>query len=216
MTGVDAGVGMVHLIGVVRNVGMARLVLMAHLVGVVRARRAGVIVIVAGGYPHSQSLHILRANQQMAELQATTPALWIISRFRPQHPVRLGLRARTGHSGGIRNEAGNTIRGKERIMTTMDTTMMNAITPGTGRRSFVARSAQALAEARDRVHATMCVIDARARTLAAQPEEGAATAEYAVVLVAATGFAALLVAVLKSDAVKTMLSNIVKKALNIG
>ncbi|WP_338325022.1 DUF4244 domain-containing protein [Bifidobacterium jacchi] len=101
-------------------------------------------------------------------------------------------------------------------MTTMDTTMMNAITPGTGRRSFVARSAQALVEARDRVHATMCVIDARARTLAAQPEEGAATAEYAVVLVAATGFAALLVAVLKSDAVKTMLSNIVKKALNIG
>lgn len=50
----------------------------------------------------------------------------------------------------------------------------------------------------------------------AQPEEGAATAEYAVVLVAATGFAAVLMAVLKSDAVKTLLTNIVKKALNVG
>lgn len=58
-------------------------------------------------------------------------------------------------------------------------------------------------------------LDARARTLLEEPEEGAATAEYAVVLVAATGFAALLVAVLKSDATKTLLTNIVKKALNV-
>lgn len=48
-----------------------------------------------------------------------------------------------------------------------------------------------------------------------QPEEGAATAEYAVVLVAATGFAAVLVALMKSDTVKTLLTNIVKKALNV-
>ncbi|KAB5608165.1 hypothetical protein EHS19_02225 [Bifidobacterium jacchi] len=70
MTGADAGVGIVHLIGVVRNVGMARLVLMAHLVGVVRAHCAGIIAIVAGGYPHSRFLHILRAIRQMVELQA--------------------------------------------------------------------------------------------------------------------------------------------------
>lgn len=47
------------------------------------------------------------------------------------------------------------------------------------------------------------------------PEAGMATAEYAVVLVAATGFAGLLVALLKSDAIKTLLSGIVKKALNV-
>lgn len=45
---------------------------------------------------------------------------------------------------------------------------------------------------------------------------GAATAEYAVVLVAATGFAAVLVGIMKSDAVKTMLTNIIKKALSVG
>ena len=54
-----------------------------------------------------------------------------------------------------------------------------------------------------------------ARWLMSQPEEGAATAEYAVVLVAATGFAAVLVALMKSDTVKTLLTNIVKKALNV-
>lgn len=64
--------------------------------------------------------------------------------------------------------------------------------------------------------ARLCVMDARLRTLAEEPEEGAATAEYAVVLVAATGFAALLVTLLKSDTVRTLLTNIVKKALNVG
>ncbi len=53
------------------------------------------------------------------------------------------------------------------------------------------------------------------RTLTAEPEEGAATAEYAVVLVAATGFAALLVAILKSGTVKNLLTDIVKQALNV-
>ena len=59
------------------------------------------------------------------------------------------------------------------------------------------------------------MLDARWRTLAAEPEEGAATAVYAVVLVAATGFAAILVALLKSDTIKTLLTNIVKKALSV-
>ena len=44
----------------------------------------------------------------------------------------------------------------------------------------------------------------------------AATAEYAVVLVAATGFAAVLVGIMKSDAIKTLLTNIIKKALSVG
>ena len=58
---------------------------------------------------------------------------------------------------------------------------------------------------------------ARVATLnMAEPEEGAATAEYAVVLVAATGFAAVLVAILKSDAIKTLLTNIIKQALKVG
>lgn len=42
----------------------------------------------------------------------------------------------------------------------------------------------------------ICLLDARMRTLTAEPEEGAATAEYAVVLVAATGFAAILVGIM--------------------
>lgn len=61
----------------------------------------------------------------------------------------------------------------------------------------------------------LCVWDARLRTIAAEPEAGAATAEYAVVLVAATGFAALLVGILKSGTIKTLLTDIVKQALNV-
>mgnify|MGYP003207422349 CR=1 FL=1 len=53
----------------------------------------------------------------------------------------------------------------------------------------------------------ICLLDARLRTL---------SAEYAVVLVAATGFAAVLVALLKSDTIKTLLTNIVKKSLSVG
>ena len=47
-------------------------------------------------------------------------------------------------------------------------------------------------------------------------DSGAVTAEYAVVLIAATGFAALLVAILKSDAIRKTLTELVKKALKIG
>lgn len=63
---------------------------------------------------------------------------------------------------------------------------------------------------------SMYTLDARLRTLSMEPEEGAATAEYAVVLIAATGFAAVLTAILKSDAIKKLLTEIVKKALNVG
>jgi Flp pilus assembly pilin Flp len=44
-------------------------------------------------------------------------------------------------------------------------------------------------------------------------EEGAATAEYAITILAAVGFAGLLTAVLTSDAVRGWLLGIVQKAL---
>lgn len=72
-----------------------------------------------------------------------------------------------------------------------------------------------IATLRDRVIRHVCLLDARMRTLAAEPEKGAATAEYAVVLVAATGFAALLATLLKSNTVKNLLTDIVKQALNV-
>ena len=58
---------------------------------------------------------------------------------------------------------------------------------------------------RERAERGICLLDARMRTLTAEPEEGAATAEYAVVLVAATG----------SGTVKNLLTDIVKQALNV-
>lgn len=66
-----------------------------------------------------------------------------------------------------------------------------------------------------RAKTTICLWDARLRTLTAEPEKGLATAEYAVVMIAATGFAGLLVAILKSGAVKTLLTNLVRQALSV-
>lgn len=45
-------------------------------------------------------------------------------------------------------------------------------------------------------------------------EEGASTAEYAIVTLAAVAFAGLLVAVLRSDGVRSMLSDIIERALS--
>lgn len=47
------------------------------------------------------------------------------------------------------------------------------------------------------------------------PEEGASTAEYGIVMLAAVGFAGLLVLILKSDEVRSMLLDIVRNALSI-
>jgi Flp pilus assembly pilin Flp len=47
-------------------------------------------------------------------------------------------------------------------------------------------------------------------------ETGAATAEYAIATLAAVGFAGLLVAILRSDAVRDLLLGIVQKALGAG
>ncbi len=52
-------------------------------------------------------------------------------------------------------------------------------------------------------------------TPAGDPEEGASTAEYGIVMLAAVGFAGLLVLILKSDEVRSMLLDIVRNALSI-
>lgn len=50
---------------------------------------------------------------------------------------------------------------------------------------------------------------------AGDPEEGASTAEYGIVMLAAVGFSGLLVLILKSDEVRSMLLDIVRNALSI-
>ncbi|NMM93333.1 DUF4244 domain-containing protein [Bifidobacterium oedipodis] len=85
-----------------------------------------------------------------------------------------------------------------------------------GTAGIVAHSRARMLELTDAARRRLCMMDARVRTLMAEPEEGAATAEYAVVLVAATGFAAVLATIVKSDAIKTLLTNLIKKALNVG
>jgi len=47
-------------------------------------------------------------------------------------------------------------------------------------------------------------------------EAGLATAEYAIATIAAAGFAGLLIVILKSGAVKTMLTDIIHSALSLG
>ena len=47
-------------------------------------------------------------------------------------------------------------------------------------------------------------------------EEGAATAEYAVTIMAAVGLAGLLVVLLKGDEVRGILSDLVHRALTVG
>ncbi|WP_432510420.1 DUF4244 domain-containing protein [Kineococcus sp. SYSU DK001] len=48
------------------------------------------------------------------------------------------------------------------------------------------------------------------------PDAGMATAEYAMATLAACGFAALLIAVLRSDEVRGMLLGVVRQALTLG
>lgn len=45
-------------------------------------------------------------------------------------------------------------------------------------------------------------------------DEGAATAEYAIVIMAAVGFAGLLVLIMRSDEVRGMLTELVRNALS--
>jgi len=46
-------------------------------------------------------------------------------------------------------------------------------------------------------------------------DEGAATAEYAITIMAAVGFAGLLVVILRSEEVRTILTDLVRSALSI-
>ena len=54
----------------------------------------------------------------------------------------------------------------------------------------------------------------RARTVAAD-ETGAATAEYAIATMAAVAFAGLLVAIMRSDGVKQVLTDLIERALTV-
>lgn len=54
------------------------------------------------------------------------------------------------------------------------------------------------------------------RQLRTGAEAGLATAEYAIATIAAAGFAGLLIVILKSGAVKTMLTDIIHSALSVG
>lgn len=46
-----------------------------------------------------------------------------------------------------------------------------------------------------------------------RPEEGAATAEYAIVIMAAVGFAGLLVVIMRSEEVRAILTDLIQRAL---
>ena len=81
---------------------------------------------------------------------------------------------------------------------------------------FANRAERHISMVREGIYGKLCLMDAKARFGRIEPEEGAATAEYAVVLVAATGFAALLVTIMKSETVRKMLLDIVKQALSMG
>ncbi len=67
---------------------------------------------------------------------------------------------------------------------------------------------------RTRRGARRSLLKRAARRLA--EERGAATAEYAVATMAAVGFAGLLVAILRGDEVRGILTELVRNALTIG
>ena len=76
-----------------------------------------------------------------------------------------------------------------------------------GSPGLMGRVGQKLCAAKERANKAVCLLDARMRLLTAEP---------AVVLVAATAFAAVLIAIVKSDVVKTLLTGLIKKALSVG
>ncbi|MFT4123557.1 MAG: DUF4244 domain-containing protein [Microbacteriaceae bacterium] len=57
---------------------------------------------------------------------------------------------------------------------------------------------------------------ARLRPIRVARERGAATAEYAITIMAAVGFAGLLVTIMKSDQVRALLTGLVQNALDYG
>ncbi|NRD25351.1 DUF4244 domain-containing protein [Frigoribacterium sp. VKM Ac-2836] len=75
------------------------------------------------------------------------------------------------------------------------------VVPTTGPRSSRSSSAGRLASVARRL---------------ARADDGAATAEYAIVIMAAVGFAGLLVTIMRSDEVRGVLSDLVRSALTVG
>lgn len=75
-----------------------------------------------------------------------------------------------------------------------------------GSPGLMGRVGQKLCAAKERANKAVCLLDARMRLLTAEPEKGAVTAEYA----------AVLIAIVKSDVVKTLLTGLIKKALSVG
>lgn len=71
-----------------------------------------------------------------------------------------------------------------------------------------------MAHASARTRITRSRFGGRIRALRNGKDEGAATAEYAIATLAAVGFAGLLVAILRSDEVRGMLTELVKHALS--
>ena len=63
---------------------------------------------------------------------------------------------------------------------------------------------------------TRRAITAVRRRSSVRAERGAATAEYAITIMAAVGFAGLLVVILRSEEVRSILTDLVRSALSIG
>jgi len=119
-------------------------------------------------------------------------------------------RGRTAGAGGGRDVVSLTVaRGAPSVRTFTAGTQEGAVVDiGSGRTLLRARRS-AREAARRRVEEVR-------RQLRAGAEAGLATAEYAIATIAAAGFAGLLIVILKSGAVKTMLTDIIHSALSVG
>lgn len=84
-----------------------------------------------------------------------------------------------------------------------------------GKKGFITAMRSAPIAAARKAKERACMIDAKIRLMAVEPQKGAATAEYAMVLVAACGFAAVLFAVIKSDIVKNLVLALIKGAMEL-
>lgn len=84
-----------------------------------------------------------------------------------------------------------------------------------GKTGFIPAMRRAPITAARKAKERACMIDAKIRLMAVEPQKGAATAEYAMVLVAACGFAAVLFAVIKSDIVKNLVLALIKGAMEL-
>jgi hypothetical protein len=75
---------------------------------------------------------------------------------------------------------------------------------------IIRRMTRPVREAHNAIHRRLALTNERAA------ETGAATAEYAITIMAAVGFAGLLVVILRSEEVRGVLTELVRNALAIG